>query len=117
MEHQRKRILCGHLTALSCRCHLGSRWPVAPPCVTHTGLVRRACQVSGVGPLTVFLDTPAHFLWRNILDVCGHRPCVAEGVLQRPGAITVELILHWPQLLRAGGHRTLEYLVHPLDID
>src|SRR5678816_2847705 len=42
---------------------------------------------------------------------------MAEGIFHRPGPVTVELVLHRPERLRAGSDRAIETSIHVLDIE
>src|SRR5437588_12479718 len=59
------------------------------------------------------LGASLELLRRHVLDVSGDGPDVTERVLERPGAIAVELVLHRPLRPRAGFEGALE---HGVDI-
>src|SRR5947208_841069 len=48
--------------------------------------------------------SPLHFLPRHVLLVGSNRPHVTERIGEGSGSITIELILHRPQFLGAGGN-------------
>src|SRR5262245_34843407 len=63
------------------------------------------------------LGTALQFCGRDVLDVRGERPHVAERVDERPGAVAVELVLQRPRLHRARGQRLREARVDVLDVE
>src|SRR3979490_1026649 len=52
-----------------------------------------------------------HLLRRHILDVRGDVPPVAERILELPGAVSIELVLHRCDLLGARLDRASEHVV------
>ena len=56
---------------------------------------------SGFCPLMEFLGRKVFFVGRD-------RPHMAEGIFYRPRPITVELVLHGTEHLRAGRDRPIE---------
>src|SRR5215207_1762566 len=57
-----------------------------------------------------------HLLWRNVLDVRGDRPRVAEGILDEAEAVAPEHVVRLHQRRRAGVDRLLVGGVGVLDV-
>lgn len=49
-----------------------------------------------------------HFVWRDVFDVGGDIPLMAERVLKLAGAVAIELVLHRAQRCGASVHCSLE---------
>jgi len=56
-------------------------------------------------------------LREHVLDVRGDVPDVPEWILERAVPIAVELILHRPNHLGAGGNRPARQRIDPFDIE
>src|SRR5262249_17752270 len=58
-----------------------------------------------------------HLVGRYVLDVSRHAPAMSEGILELPGAVAVELVLHGTKRLRAAFDGAIEGLVDVLHVD
>src|SRR6266852_985885 len=77
----------------------GKRYPTAP-------------LAGESNPSMCGLHPPLHLRWRDVFLVGGDGPLVAEGVLQRAGAVAVELVLQLSHYLPARRDGAREQLVH-----
>ena len=63
------------------------------------------------------LKTLLDLRWLKVLGMRSDCPYMSEGIAQRPGSITVELVLDGADLLATGIDRALENLIDIFDID
>src|SRR5262245_13939069 len=80
----------------------------------------RLVQTSRSAGLSLFhhvLESLLYVLGRKILLVCGDCPLVTEGIFQRSGTVSVELVLHWPEDRRAKGDHVIELGINILVVN
>lgn len=58
-----------------------------------------------------------HFFGRDIFDVRGKRPGMAEGIFQNAYSVAVKLVGHWPQKLGAFRRGAADQRIHVFDLD